>query len=380
MASAAGSPANSAAVTMVDHSAPASSAPPLIQPTSAAPAPAGPAAMSCAAVQAQAMAQTLPSDIIWAIDTSGSMVSSFEAIQSALNRFSERVVMAGIDAHIVLLAGSLLCVPPPLGSGMQCAVDPAGALGIPIGNLGGAPAMVVDSHAPSFLHLDTPFGSALGMSTLLDNFPYYKHMLRPNARTQLVLTEDGAPRMTAAAVTEHVEGRASASLTEAWQPPLQPGTYTWNGVVCQTGSRTCGGPSGAPATTLQLIQDTQGVLADLELASTGGDPFGQLLDELASAVIVGAKLSCDYEIPAAPAGATFDRNLVNVVYTAAGTDTTFPRVSALEHCAGRTAWAYDDDAAPRLVRLCPAACNLVQQDSAAMVNIGFGCATELAPE
>jgi hypothetical protein len=45
------------------------------------------------------------------------------------------------------------------------------------------------------------------------------------------------------------------------------------------------------------------------------DPFAGLLDKLAQAVIIGAKVSCDYAIPAAPRGESFDRNKVNVLYS-----------------------------------------------------------------
>jgi hypothetical protein len=369
---AAGAPPTGALPAAATESGNTATTDPLVQAPPTAPAAPGPAANGCASVQAEASAELLPSDIIWAIDTSGSMLTSFPSIQAALNQFSERVVMAGIDAHIVLLAGALLCVAPPLGSGMDCGVgDPGALVGVPLTTLGTPPPVVVDSQAPSFLHLETPFGSGAGLATLLDSFPYYKHMLRPNARTQLVMTEDGAPLLTAAAVTDHIEGRMSATATEAWQPPLRSGSYVWNGVVA--------GLLGGPDTTVQLIRDTGGVQADLDQATLGGDPFTQLLDELATSVIVGA-LGCDYEIPAVPTGETFDRDLVNVVYSSAAGDTTFARVSALDLCADLPAWAYDNANDPRKVQLCPAACRQVQGDAAAKIQIGFGCATQLGPQ
>lgn len=146
---------------------------------------------SCASVGAEAKAQLLPSDIIWTIDTSGSMDATFPAIQQALIEFSNEVIAAGIDAHIVLLAGPGLCVPPPLGSG-ECGM---GIGPIPIAPVG-LPPMAPDTKAPNYLHINAPFGSNGGMGVLLDNFPMYKQMLRPDARVQLVMTEDGGPSIS----------------------------------------------------------------------------------------------------------------------------------------------------------------------------------------
>jgi hypothetical protein len=325
---------------------------------------------SCAAVQAEATAQLQPSDIVWAIDTSGSMLATFPAIQAALNQFSQSIIAAGIDAHIVLLAGAQLCVPAPLGSGAACA---PGLGGFP-------PPRVDDSNDPAFLHLDTPFGFGEGMGVILDNFEHYRHMLRPDAHAQLVITEDGTPPMASAMITEHVEGRASATATPPWMPPLQAGRYTWNGVICGDGPMGCG-LFGPPLATTELIAQTGGITAELGLANAGGDPFAELLEKLATAVIIGAKVGCDYEIPPAPDGKTFDRDLVNVVYSAsAGGDTTFPRVSSSDACAEHTGWFYDDPMIPMRVTLCPSTCDIVQADNAAKVRLGFGCETLLAPE
>jgi hypothetical protein len=330
----------------------------------------------CAGVKARAQAELLPTDVIWAIDTSGSMNASFPAIQQALTTFSEKVVAAGIDAHIILLAGAGgsgvgsqgLCVPAPLGSG---------TCGAAVVAKGAAP----DSKEPGFLHLDLPFGATAGMATLLDNHASYKHLLRPNARTQLVLTEDGAPPITAAAVTEHVEGRTAATATPAWSPGLLPGSYQWNGVVCKdgTGTGTCLLAFGLPQTTLDLIQQTMGQLGNLDDAGKAGaaDPFAALLDKLAEAVIVGAKVSCDYEIPAVPVGQTFDRKLVNVVYASGANNRVVPRAPEGVECKDAVAWKYDNELTPTRVVLCPAACTLVQADLAAEVDVSFGCETEL---
>ncbi len=316
---------------------------------------------SCAGVQERAEARLLPSDVIWAIDTSGSMTASFPSIQQALNDFSSRVIAAGVDARIILLAGSGLCVPLPLGSG-QC--GPA---------LAGSPAL--DTREPEFLHLDLPFGWSQGMSVILDNHPLYSHLLRPDSHVQFVLTEDGPPPMTSADVVDRIEGRG----LNPWNPPLAPGSWTFNGIVCMNGMGvgTCLISMAVPTTTLELIQNTSGIVADLDLAGQpGADPFADLLDKLATAVIVGARISCEYAIPPPPPGETFDRDRVNVVYTdGQGGQVTYPMVPAHLGCEDKQGWKYDDEAQPGKVVLCPAACEAVQQDLEAQISVEFGCET-----
>lgn len=334
---------------------------------------------ACASIAAEATARRLPSDIIWSIDTSGSMSSSFAAIQQALVDFSSEVVAAGIDAHIVLLAGTGLCVPPPLGSGM---CGPPTVVPFPTPTAG-PPMAAPDSHPPSFVHLNAQFGANDGMRTLLDSFSEYKAQLRPNARTQLVITEDGGPLVSADAVRAHIEGRQAATTAPAWAPPLLPDHYVWNGVVCSNGRGVAGCSDGfgaAPTTTMELIKATGGILGDLEQAGMPGqDPFGPLLKQLAQAVIEGSMLSCEYEIPAAPKGEMFDRDRVNVVYTAGqGQETTYPRFEALDKCADKPGWAYDDAAKPTRVLLCPEACKAVQDDATGRMRVAFGCATVIA--
>ena len=335
--------------------------------------PKGSGGASCAGVSVAAEARVLPTDVVWAIDTSGSMVGSFPAIQAALNRFSADITAANLDVRIVLLAGAGLCVPQPVGSG-QCGQG----IGLPF-PVPGAAAKAPDTKEPAFLHLDTPFGSTQGMAVLLDNHAGYASLLRPDAFKHLVITEDGSPPMRAQAVRDHMEGRAAATATLPWNPPLVAGQWAMHGIVCMNGggSGTCfGNFTGIPATTLELISASGGIVGNLDDAGrAGSDPFAALLQELAKKVIKGSTLSCDYPIPAPPASEKFDRNRVNVVYTnAAGTALVFPR-ALNDSCADAAAWTYDDATSPTTVRLCPAACSAVKGDTAARVDVSFGCET-----
>ena len=91
-------------------------------------APAGDA--PCQAVSEEAKTSLQPADIIWAVDTSGSMIDEAAAVQNSINAFSQQIVASGIDVHVVmtrrlsdlrfgLSASPAICVAPPLGTG-QC--------------------------------------------------------------------------------------------------------------------------------------------------------------------------------------------------------------------------------------------------------------------
>lgn len=85
-------------------------------------------------------------------------------------------------------------------------------------------------------------------------------------------------------------------------------------------------------------------------------------------------VACDYAIPAAPAGATFDRTKVNVQPTdASGTATT---ISYSQDFASGTGWKYDDANNPARIILRDASCTDIKS-SQGKVDILFGCATQV---
>ena len=174
----------------------------------------------------------------------------------------------------------------------------------------------------------------------------------------------------------------SATASPAWDPPLAPASWQFNGVVCVDGPGvgTCSFLAVSPTPTLDLITSTGGLVSNLDDAGVMGapDPFAALLDKLAEAVIVGARVGCEYDIPQPPDGEALDPSLVNVVHTSgAGSAVLYPRLADGLDCGDRLAWAYDDRTPPTQVLLCPKACAAVQSDAQARVEVRFGCATRV---
>ena len=57
-----------------------------------------------------------PIDLVWAVDTSGSMLEEATAIQEAVNGVTQAISNSGLDVHVVMLAGFPLCI----GDGGLC--------------------------------------------------------------------------------------------------------------------------------------------------------------------------------------------------------------------------------------------------------------------
>ena len=122
------------------------------------------------------------------------------------------------------------------------------------------------------------------------------------------------------------------------------------------------------------------------LAAAGGTDSGIFIgagataeQELLAALdeIRNETLSCDFPVPEAnDASMEVDPSKLNVTFTdGSGRAATFRQVPAQQDCADLGAWYYDDPAAPTRISLCPTACDAVQNDPGAEIQILIGCTT-----
>jgi hypothetical protein len=91
--------------------------------------------------------------------------------------------------------------------------------------------------------------------------------------------------------------------------------------------------------------------------------------------IRGASMSCNFNIPAAPAGQTLDYTKVNVQVTLKGTPGT---IKQSQDCSDATGWKYDDANNPTQIMLCNSECDSVKGDAYSSVSLILGCATQKA--
>lgn len=118
-----------------------------------------------------------PADVVWVVDTSGSMTAEVVSLNANLNRFAAYMGANGIDYRVVMLArrGTTtlrVCVPPPLG-GAGCA------------------------DSPRFQHVDQMVNSTDGLQVILSSMPRWQGFLRPDSVRFFVMVTDDESSLTA---------------------------------------------------------------------------------------------------------------------------------------------------------------------------------------
>jgi hypothetical protein len=311
----------------------------------------------CEGIKRDVKVETLPVDIIWAIDNSFSMVQEVLAVQENINAFSQQIIQANIDVHVVMLAGFPFCVAAPLGSG-QCPADSKPP------NYFHHPSAIVDSWNAAWM--------------LVQFFPEYKQMLRPNSlKYVVVVTDDDANGLLAGPNAGNPTGFINeyTRLDPMMQTPS--GTPAWkiSGVYAQT---ACPNSSNVGTFWKSAIDQTGGVHGDICAcgdAAACTQTFKAVLDSLAKTITTAAQpLDCEYPIPAAPPGQTFDKTLVNVDLLTNGATENIGYVPDAASChADLGGWYYDNPDTPTRILTCPKSCEKIKATTNGSISVAFGC-------
>ncbi len=299
----------------------------------------------CAAVSEAAELVPLPADIIFVVDNSGSM--SFEAaqIQAEMNDFSAQIIGSGIDVHVVLVSsypndGNGICIDPPLGGG-------------------GCPG--ADANPPTFTHVDERVGSNNAWAVLLATHAEWAPAIREESSKHLVIVTDDESNMNLADFDA-----AFLALDPSYAGYIQ------HSVVCHS---NC--PSAAAIGTdyIDLSNMTGGVAADL-----CDQDFQTVFDVLATEVVGGTQLACEFEIPPPPDDMEFDPDKVNLEFhDGMGGVIEIGRIDSAADCPNVIdGWYYDNPAAPQMIVMCPQTCDKLQGSENGSISIAFGCASTAA--
>lgn len=299
----------------------------------------------CSSVSVSAESTSAPADIIWVIDSSGSMRQEATAVQNNINDFAADIFSSGVDYHVVVMTDpTFVSVPAPLG------VDTA-----------------------HYLFVNRPITSNAPLQELLDQYGHYSGFLRASAVTHIVVVTDDNSELPAADFQEAMEDRLGK-------------TFTFHAIASEDAYHDCAlgicdpGCSGENGDASDIGAEYY-ALAD----ATGGEQFSictsdwsGLFATLRDVVVVSAALPCFYEIPTPPDGMAFNSSLVNVVYTDdSGADHTFARAMDPARCESEVAWYYDNNDTPTRIELCSAACDLVSASTVGGVNVAFGCEPDI---
>jgi hypothetical protein len=297
----------------------------------------------CVETEVSAENRQAPVDIIWVVDSSGSMDFENHQVRDNLNAFSSHITMSGVEDYHVILIGdaSEMSVPPPLGGG------------------------------PNFLHIDDSVGSNEGLEKLIEHYPAYKDFLRAGAVRHFVAVSDDESDMSS---TEFIT--ALGLLTDPGFPPYDwsasPYGFQFHSIVAFGTVPIIGCATGAAIGRqyLDLSDRTGGVTQQVCLRD-----WSPIFSALETAIGVVTLLPCVYDIPEPPEGERIHPDKVNVYYTpTGGSKMVIPRAPDASACA-EYGWYYDIPAEPTQIILCPETCDIVQADTSGTVNIAFGCDT-----
>jgi len=309
------------AATLTDSSVPDAGA-------KAAPTMDGGEHLACTAVEVAATVRAVPVDIVWAIDSSGSMRNERDAIQQNLNAFARKFADAAIDVHVVVITdASDFEVPAPLGSDSK-----------------------------RFLFLDRRVGSHDALSTFIERYANYSAFLRPDARLELIAVTDDESHLKAGEFISDM--RASAGKD-----------FRLHAIASErVDGRACRGAHSPGDEYYAAAAQTSGLTFSICQADSA-----PLFEALSDRLTENASPPCTLELPAAPVGQKLDPNLINVVQDAAGTATrqVIPRVDDVNSCTD-LGWFYDEPQHPSSLTFCPRSCMGL---GTAALHIAFGCQT-----
>ena len=296
---------------------------------------------SCGSVTVEAQSIPRPIDMIWVIDTSGSMDEEVALVELGLIALASYVETSGLDLRVIMLAdATTVCPPVPLTDG---ACPP------------GESAIYIPSN--------TTVGSFDALVKLIENFSggtQYSRFLRPDAvRHIIVVSDDESDDMTADAFL-----RQAATLPA---PGLLTDMY-FHSIVSETEEEDCflficetvgcsgryGDAESRGDQYLRLSDITGGVVN-----SICEDDWAPIFDAISERVVETSQLPCAYEMPETPTeGDTIAFETIEVQYEVGGVSSEVPRVTdetACDPVAG--GWFFNDPANPTQINLCPTSCD-----------------------
>ena len=303
---------------------------------------------ACAATSATA--EQILLDMIILLDRSGSMSgSNWTGSTDALKTFVNDPASDGINVGIAYFPINA----PPDNNG--CNKDHYDDLAVPIAALpGNAPALVASISGESPNGPNTPtYGALEGVLFAATA----QQDAEPTHKVVVVFASDGDPN-----------GCPGNQNTISVIAALAQSALNYNGVQTYVIA-----VQGATLANLDQIAAGGGTGAAFDVTANVA-AFSQKMAEIRLAA-----LGCEFVIPPPPNNEELDVDKVNVTYTPGGQGSpqTLPHADNLQDCAGLPGWYYDNNAMPTKIQLCPASCTIVQADANAVVDVLFGCTTEV---
>jgi hypothetical protein len=335
-----------------------------------------------------------PLDIILTIDNSPSMGEEIAALQEAINPyFAQPLEDSGLDYRVILVSkyGTLVtesvCIEAPLG-------------GIPEGGCNPPPFMTINNPG-KFYHYSIEISFSDSWCKLLntvngainDQFGFavngWREWLRPDAFKNFVeLTDYRAFCPDFAANTAEVAPGVAAAFDAAllaihpehFGSTPETRNYRWHSILGLAANTPQDQPyaPGDPmvATNCPTGEDPGYGYQALSML-TGGLRFplcdtaayDTILQTLTASIIEGAKVACTFPVPEAPDDKSLDPDSLEVIFTpGGGMPEVFAQVDSEADCVASSFYLDNDT-----IVLCPAACDAIQGDEDAVLELAFSC-------
>ncbi len=305
--------------------------------------------MGCVGTPYEAEEAFQPVDIIWVIDTSGSMSDEAERVQMNMVAFAEAIGAVGIDWHVVMIS-------------TQAFVN--------------VPASLADD--PRYLLVDRAVSSNEPMRALLDEYDTYLPHLRRRAATHFVAVTDDESSLDWMSFRDMMRARLGRNFvfhTISSEVAGPPNFMNPDGQPCTTG----GGfpPEGAASPGVQYWAMAMATGGRTFSICTPAAAWTELFSSLTAAIAVPVVIPCEYAIPDAPPGTDLDFMRVNVRHTpGSGAPEIFPYVGTPDGADCTSGgWYYDDIMSPTRIILCPNTCSAIAGDASGRVDVELGCQT-----
>lgn len=290
----------------------------------------------CAAIRQDAPPGKGAVDVVFLVDTSGSMLHAITQVAQNLSSFVQSFDDTNADTRVVMITGN----------------DPAA---------GGA--------GDNYRFIKSEVDSQVLFETALARFPEYQDFLRSDAATQFVMVTDDEDKLAPEEFKQQMEALLGRSFTQH-----AIASEDVNGFPCISEALASICPAPIPAVCgamnigkayYSLADQTQG-----EKMSICKADWSDVFAKLQTAVIEAVPLPCSYAL-ADTESEEFDPAQVSIVYELSDEEQSFPKALTPDRCGDELGWHYDDNENPTTIKLCPAACDLVQ--SGGSIDIAFGC-------
>jgi hypothetical protein len=333
------------------------------------PLPTDPVDPTCLTLTADADPVVLPADIIFVIDTSGSMDDEAAALEANMNRFVDQVATDGsLDLRVVVVANDPgvrrgfetllgICIPPPLGGEPnRCRPDTVTADG-------------PDVDTERYLHVREIVFSREPLSKFVEHYPRFRDFLRPGVPTHIVMISDDRSFMSADEFRRRVGG-LTPGFPQGYRLHSIVGERTRprNNFLCREDERecTCRTAEAPGDAFIELTESTGGVFQ-----SVCSTDWTAVYRAIADAVREDSRIPCQYDVPELGEFEEVNRDRVRVRYATGGVERELARVPGPAQCgeAAGQGWYFDSNVEPSIVHLCPDACGQDQGE----VTITFEC-------